>query len=443
MQDDPERGECFQHKMILKRRQPGEGTLRVNANHHGACSTSHAGRDARIRGLQRQPQLYRRRAQGDLRSCRMHLAGARVLAASEEKQRRRAALFGQDQRAQLGADHAADPALPPKRGRQPAAPRRHRFPRRYTQDDIALLATVDAAHEGLSGPALRRILWREYHVYGKAAYRRLASLSASHIYNLRRTAAYRQHHVHHTRTRSRAVAIGERRRPNPCGRPGYLRVDTVHQGDTDTRPGLYHINAVDTVTQWQVVGCCQTISEAHLLPVLEAILHQFPFRIRGFHSDNGSEFLNLRVAKLLHKLLIAEFTKSRAHRTTDNALVEGKNGAVVRKHIGHEPIAAEHAAEFQRFYTAWFNPYLNFHRPCGFATVEVSEQGKRRRHYRLEDYRTPYEKLVSLDEWEQHLKPGITADFLEQQTQRMSDTECARNMQQRKRKLLAQCRSRW
>ena len=207
-----------------------------------------------------------------------------------------------------------------------------------------------------------------------------------------------------------------------------------HKMILNTRPGLYHINAVDTVTQWQVVGCCQTISEAHLLPVLEAILHQFPFRIRGFHSDNGSEFLNLRVAKLLHKLLIAEFTKSRAHRTTDNALVEGKNGAVVRKHIGHEPIAAEHAAEFQRFYTAWFNPYLNFHRPCGFATVEVSEQGKRRRHYRLEDYRTPYEKLVSLDEWEQHLKPGITADFLEQQTQRMSDTECARNMQQRKRK---------
>ena len=47
---------------------------------------------------------------------------------------------------------------------QPAARRGHRFPRRYTRDDIALLATVDAAHEGLSGPAARRILWREYHV---------------------------------------------------------------------------------------------------------------------------------------------------------------------------------------------------------------------------------------------------------------------------------------
>ena len=322
-------------------------------------------------------------------------------------------------------------------------PQRRRFPRRYTPSDIALLAAVDAAHEGLSGPAVRHILWRESNVYGKKEYQRLASISASHIYNLRRRAAYRQHHVHHTKTRARGVSIGERRRPDPRGRPGYLRVDTVHQGDTETRQGLYHINAVDTVTQWQVVGCCETISEAHLIPVLEAILHQFPFRVRGFHSDNGSEFLNRRVEKLLNKLLVSEFTKSRAHRTTDNALVEGKNGAVVRKHIGHEPIAAEHATELQRFYTAHFNPYLNYHRPCGFATLEVSDNGKRRRHYRLEDYRTPYEKLLSLDEWEDHLKEGISSALLEQQARRMSDTECALRMQAIKRKLLAECRSRW
>ena len=203
-------------------------------------------------------------------------------------------------------------------------PQRRRFPTRYTPSDIALLAAVDAAHEGLSGPAVRHILWRESNVYGKKEYQRLASISASHIYNLRRSAAYRQHHVHHTKTRARGVSIGERRKPDPRGQPGYLRVDTVHQGDTETRQGLYHINAVDTVTQWQVVGCCETISEAHLIPVLEAILHQFPFRVRGFHSDNGSEFLNHRVEKLLNKLLVGEFTKSRAHRTTDNALVEGK-----------------------------------------------------------------------------------------------------------------------
>ena len=320
--------------------------------------------------------------------------------------------------------------------------RRHRFPTRYRPGDIQLLAKVDGAHEGLSGPAVRRILQREFEVHGLAPYERLAAISASHIYNLRRSRTYREQRIHHTKTRASAVNIGERRKPDPRGQPGHLRVDTVHQGDTPKGKGLYHINAVDTVTQWQIVGCCETISEAHLLPVLEAILHQFPFRIRGFHSDNGSEFLNYKVEKLLNKLLVKEFTKSRANRTTDNALVEGKNGAVVRKHIGHAPIASHHAGQVQRFYTADFNPYLNYHRPCGFATIEVKDNGKRRRHYRPNDYCTPYEKLVSLEGWEDHLKTGITAAYLEQQARKMSDTECALRMQQRKRKLLDACRTR-
>ena len=138
------------------------------------------------------------------------------------------------------------------------------------------------------------------------------------------------------------------------------------------------------------------------------MLHQYPAGVS--FRGNGSEFINYRVEKLLNKLLV-EFTKSRAHRTTDNALVEGKNGAVVRKHIGHEPIGAEHAGEFQRFYMAEFNPYLNYHRPCGFATVEVDGKGKRRLRYRLGDYRTPYEKLLSLDQWESYLKPGVNGCF--------------------------------
>ena len=68
----------------------------------------------------------------------------------------------------------------------------------------------------------------------------------------------------------------------------------VHQGDKDKIKGVYHINAVDEVTQWQVVAATAQISEAWLMPVLEAMLSQFPFRIRGFHSDNGSEFINHR-----------------------------------------------------------------------------------------------------------------------------------------------------
>ena len=322
--------------------------------------------------------------------------------------------------------------------RKPA--QRPNFPRRYTHDDIATLAEVDAAHEELSGPAVRHLCRRGWEVFADKRFQRLAAISASHIYNLRKSAAYRKIRVSVQHTRARQVSIGERRQPDPKGQAGYLRLDTVHQGQHDGRPGVYHINAVDTVTQWQVVGCTETISERQLIPVLEAMLHQFPFRILGFHCDNGSEFLNHTVVKLLNKLLVEEFTKSRAYRSTDNALVEGKNGAVVRKQIGYGPIASEHAEALQQFYTAYFNPYLNFHRPCGYATVVTNARGKRKRTYRHKDYRTPYEKLTSLPEWEKSLKEGITPAMLQQQAAARSDTESARRMQKAKLALLNRCR---
>ena len=189
--------------------------------------------------------------------------------------------------------------------------------------------------------------------------------------------AYRQRRVVYQPTRATQVSIGERRAPQPEGRPGYLRVDTVHQGDWDGVKGVYHINAVDEVTQWQVVGATAQISEAWLLPVLEAMLEQFPFQMRGFHSDNGSEFINHTVAKLLNKLLI-EQTKSRPRHSNDNGLVESKNGAVVRKHMGYGYIAAPHAAAIESFYEQHFNPYLNFHRPCGVPESVTDAKGKER-----------------------------------------------------------------
>ena len=321
--------------------------------------------------------------------------------------------------------------------RKPA--NRPHFTTRFTPADVALLATVDAANEDLSGAAVRRLFQRAHTVYCDKAYSRLAEISVSHIYNLRRSVAYRKLRVKTHSTQGKKNSIAERRKPDPRGQPGYLRVDTVHQGVQDGKPGIYHINAVDTVTQTQVVGCVEAISERYLIPVLEAMLHQFSFRIQGFHCDNGSEFINHTVARLLNKLLI-EFTKSRAYRTTDNALVEGKNGAIIRKHIGYGPIPAEHAGAFQKFYMAYLNPYLFFHRPCGFATTHKNTRGKRRRIYKAEDYRTPYEKLCSLPDWEKYLKPGITAGILEFQAKRMTDLEAAQRMQKAKISLLAQSR---
>ena len=316
---------------------------------------------------------------------------------------------------------------------------RHEFNRKYTDGDIALLAELDRAHERMSGPATRCILQREYELFGKQEYARLAEISVGQLYNLRNSVSYRKQAAVWEPTRPTAVSIGERRKPDPQGRPGFLRVDTVHQGDWDGAKGVYHINAVDTVTQWEIVGCVSKISEWYLIPVLKAMLHQFPFLILGFHADNGSEFINHVLAKLLKKLLI-EFTKSRAYRTQDNALVEGKNGAVIRKSIGYGHIPGEHAERLQKFYTAHFNRHLNFHRPCGFATVSLDARGKRTRKYKLADYATPYQKLKSLPDVEHYLKPGNTLAQLDQLAGLVSDTESARKLAVSKAQLLRACK---
>ena len=320
---------------------------------------------------------------------------------------------------------------------QPVVYRRHRFAQRYTRADIELLAAVDEAHGTLSGPATRRILEREYQQYGKAEYQRLATISVAHLYNLRRQQRYRERRLTYHKTRPTAVAIGERRRPDPEGRPGYLRVDTVHQGDQNSAKGVYHINAVDEVTQWQIVAATERISEAWLEPVLAALLRQFPFRIRGFHSDNGSEFLNQTVARLLNKLLI-EQTKSRPRHSNDNGLVESKNGAVIRKHMGYGYIAGQHAQAIHRFYVQHLNPYLNYHRPCAQADIEVDEKGRQRRYYRR--YQTPLETLLALPKAAQYLRDGLTVATLQRIAAVRSDTAAAQQMQKAKRQLFEQFR---
>ncbi len=317
---------------------------------------------------------------------------------------------------------------------RPKRYRRQRFPTAYEKADIELLAEVDEAHDTLSGPATKQILQREFCDFQDHRYKRLARISVAHLYRLRQSRTYRQRRVVYRPTKPTQVAIGERRRPDPQGRPGYLRVDTVHQGDREGVKGVYHINAVDEVTQWQVVGAAAHISEAWLMPVLEAMLLQFPFRIRGFHSDNGSEFINRTVAAMLSKLLI-EQTKSRPRHSNDNGLAETKNGAVVRKHMGYGHIAAPHAEAVEAFYEQHFNPYLNFHRPCGVPESVVNAKGKTKRIYRW--YATPWQILRQLPGVAGYLKPEVTIAELDQQARAQSDTQVAIRMQAAKQKLFA------
>lgn len=311
---------------------------------------------------------------------------------------------------------------------------RRKFAARYTKSDVELLAYVDRSHGNLSGPATKRILEREHQEYGQAAFERVSRISVAQIYRFRNSAAYRKSNTSYQPTRPSPIPIGERRKPRPEGRPGYLRIDTVHQGDQDGAKGLYHINAVDEVTQWEIVAATPQISESWLIPLLQQLVEQFPFRIRGFHSDNGSEFINYTVAKLLDKLLI-EQTKSRAYRSGDNGLVESKNGAIVRKHMGFGHIGAQHAAAVDQFHRQHLNPYVNYHRPCAVAEIVEAANGKRRRVYRRWD--TPLEIFRQTPQCATYLRPGVSMAELERFAKAQSDTEAAIEMQRAKRQLLS------
>ena len=302
------------------------------------------------------------------------------------------------------------------------------FATKYTREDIRLLAEVDRIVEGISGTTVKALCEREFEVYGDQQFSRLQGVSVSHLYNLRKGKVYQRCRQIFTKTNPVKVNIGERCKPSPNGNPGYLRVDSVHQGDLDGKKGVYHVNAVDEVTQWEVVVTVERINNQFMIPALTSIIDQFPFVIKGFHSDNGSEYINRQVANLLNFNLV-KLTKSRPRNSNDNALAESKNNSVVRKTFGYIHIPQKHAGLMEIFNQEHLNPCLNFHRPCHFPTIEISDKGKQKRRYRQENMKTPYEKLKSLPGAQLSLKEGITFATLKSVAMKHSDLDAWRLMQ--------------
>ena len=312
------------------------------------------------------------------------------------------------------------------------------FHQKYTQKDIRLLAEIDELHETPCGHAVKKIIERSYQVYQENQYQNLSTLSVSHLYNLRTSTTYQRQRTNFEKTKPRQqIAIGERRKPQPNGQPGYLRIDTVHQGDLDKKKGVYHINVVDEITQFEMMLSVEKISEYFLISVLEQLLETFPFIIKGFHSDNGSEYINKPVEKLLNKLLI-EMTKSRSRQTNDNALVEGKNAAVVRKIFGYTHIPQKWAKRINEFNINYLYPYINYHRPCFFPEIIIDDKGKQRKQYRYENMMTPYDKLKSLPNSEKYLKPGLSFAILDLVAMEMTDNQAAKILKTEKLKLFNQ-----
>jgi len=299
----------------------------------------------------------------------------------------------------------------------------------YTSSSIKLLEKTDEVHLRLSEDATKEILRREFEVFGKQEYQTIAKVSHSHISNLRHSPLYKSFWINHTKARQ--IPIGETRPPENYGKPGSIRVDSVSQKD------VYHINSVDEITQWEIVFCVAQLSESCMKPALIEIFDQYPFTIFNFHSDRGKETINYVVADLLQRLVIKQ-TKSRSYHSGDNALVETKNGSVIRKNMGWEHVNQAMVNDINSYYKNFFNPYLNYHRPCAYPTIQTDEKGKKKKIYNL--YQTPYEHLKSLPNAETYLKKGVTFAQLDKIAYSHSDNEFATIMREEEQKLFQKIR---
>ncbi|MBU1000103.1 integrase [Patescibacteria group bacterium] len=286
----------------------------------------------------------------------------------------------------------------------------------YVAKDIKLLEQTDEVHLRLSENATKEIFRREFEVFGKKEYRTIAGISHSHITNLRHSPVYKSSWINHTKARQ--IPIGMTMPPQNYGKPGSIRVDSVSQKD------VYHINSVDEITQSEIVFCVPQLSERCMLPALMDILNQYPFIIFNFHSDRGKETINYLVADLLQRLVIKQ-TKNRSYHPGDNALVETKNGSVIRKNMGWEHINQKFCDQINDYYKNYFNPYLNYHRPCAFPTIEMDAVGKKKKVYN--NYQVPYEFLKSLPNAETCLKPGVTFEQLDKIAYSQSDKGLSTN----------------
>lgn len=310
------------------------------------------------------------------------------------------------------------------------------FKKVYDHKDIELLHDLDK-DLGMSGKATRKILKREYEVFGDEKYKKLANISASHIYNLRNAKSYKiLGGIVFDKTKSTAVKIAERMKPKPNGIPGYFRIDTVHQGDKNGKKGIYHINFVDEVLQFEFVFSVPAISEKYMKQVLELLYTHCPYKIINFHSDNGSEYINKHVAEWLQNLHIKQ-TKSRSRKHNDNALVESKNGSVIRKHMGyfHIPANEYNANIINKFYINWFIPFLNYHRPCAYPEISIDKKGKQKKQYKDKDYDTPYERLKAIPDADIYLRRDVTFDKLNKIAYNESDTKFIKKMNIMKQKM--------
>ena len=196
--------------------------------------------------------------------------------------------------------------------------------------------------------------------------------------------------------------------------PGFVEADlVVHSGPSTRGSYVQTLVLTDVASGW--TECAPLlVREQHLLiELLEKLKADLPFALVGIDTDNDTVFINETVKTYCEANRI-EFTRCRPYRKNDQAYVEQKNGAVVRRLVGYRRLEGMAAArELARLYAA-ARFFVNFFQPS-FKLIEKSRDGAlvRKRYDApatpcqrlLADARTPEEVRTKLHALQAQLDP--------------------------------------
>ena len=177
-------------------------------------------------------------------------------------------------------------------------------------------------------------------------------------------------------------------------KPGFLEADTVaHCGSSTAGMYVFTLNTVDLATGWTQQRALWGRGEQGVLAALKSIEATLPFRLRGFDSDNGGEFLNWTILKhFQHRRRPVLYTRSREYHKNDNAHIEGKNWTIVRQYLGYDRFEDQRMVPLLNdLYSNEWHLLLNFFFPSVKLRSKLRVKSKIIKKYDLP--KTPFQRL--------------------------------------------------
>ena len=187
--------------------------------------------------------------------------------------------------------------------------------------------------------------------------------------------------------------------------PGFLEIDLVaHCGGSVSGSFIHSLVATDICTGWTEAVPLLAREQSLVVAGLEAIATQLPFPIRGIDSDHDGAFINETLTTYCADRGI-EFTRSRPYRSNDQAWIEQKNGAVVRRFVGHDRYSGHVAGQTMARLHAAVRLYVNFFQPS-FKLIEKIRDGATTIK-RYSKPATPCDRLIRHDTTGDELKAAL------------------------------------